>query len=44
MTDEMIKDATERHAAGECSAADIAAELGVSRATIFRYIKRNRDF
>lgn len=39
MTDDMIEDAKHMHKSGECSAAEIAQELGVSRATIFRYLK-----
>jgi DNA-binding transcriptional regulator LsrR (DeoR family) len=41
MTDEMIKEARQMHASGEYTAADIAIDLGVSRATVFRYLKRN---
>jgi AcrR family transcriptional regulator len=39
MSPEMIETARRMHASGEHTAAEIATELGISRATVFRHLK-----
>jgi AcrR family transcriptional regulator len=41
MSPEMIETAWQMHSSGEHTAADIASELGVSRATVYRHLPRD---